>query len=61
MGAATGSDSLRYGIATATMVAPTTPEGTNGQVTDGTWEEFMRQRLFEPLEMTGSNLSVTTS
>ena len=32
-----------------------------GQVTGGTWEEFMARRLFEPLGMTGSNFSVTTS
>jgi len=32
-----------------------------GQVTGGTWEEFMRQRLFTPLGMTGATLSVTAS
>jgi CubicO group peptidase (beta-lactamase class C family) len=32
-----------------------------GRVTDSTWEGFMRQRLFEPLGMDGSNFSVVTS
>ena len=32
-----------------------------GEVADTTWEEFVRERIFEPLGMSGSNFSVTDS
>ncbi|MCK4858111.1 MAG: serine hydrolase [candidate division Zixibacteria bacterium] len=32
-----------------------------GRLSSGTWEDFVRQRIFSPLGMTGSNLSVLES